>query len=65
MDNSSVCRICGDTINLVIVRERILGGHGFPTIAAQYDWDHHVPNDCIKILNRKLDKLLAHFGDHL
>jgi len=59
MNEPSVCRVCGASQKRIIVKEGCPGGGGFSPIAAQYDWDHQVPNDCLKTINSKLDQLLG------
>ena len=56
---SEPCRICGATMEMIIVREAIAGGNGLYPIAAIYDWDHKSPDDCLRTINEKLDYLIG------
>lgn len=56
MDN--VCEICGAPRKWIVVRDWVPGGNGLNPLAAECDWDHNAPNDCLQTINNKLDLIL-------
>ena len=54
--SKEICQICGAPMELIIIRDAIAGVGS--TTAAWYDWDHKVPDDCLKTINGKLDYLI-------
>jgi len=63
MEHTDKCSICGATKTWVVVKEGCRGGGGLSPIAAQYDYNHRPPNDCLRTINEKLDTLLSKFKE--
>lgn len=56
---NDTCEYCGEPRQRVIIRFGLPGGRGLHPLRADYGWDHQAPLDCIKTINRKLDKVMV------